>query len=757
MSISNEDTRIVFVGDGSDASPYPISFPLRDDDDVEVIYVTDATGAEVVKTKTTDYTIALASNFATAELTLVTTVPATGETMLIRRNQPATQQTTYENFNGFPAAVIEGDFDKNTMNDLTSQEQLDRAILVAKGHPDANLPLTALNLIGNAEKIIAVKDDETGLELIVNADSSDATAGPDPGLSTDNAVVRWDDVTGRLLQNSVVTIGDTGNIVTAGTYTAGSGVVVLTNADGTIREAAINSAIAGTNITYTSGVLSVGAGGGLGDVTGPASSTDLAIARWDGATGKLLQDSSVTLTSGGTISNVFVIRSSETATQSTPPYSFTGRTGDGLFSSGVDIVGLATGGIERLSLSATLMDIASGVDVTINGGDLTVSGTITAGSGATLLTNADGTIKQGAINSAIAGTGITYTSGVLSVVASLGGDVVGPGSSTNEAVARFDLATGKLLQNSVMLVSDTGAVTGVTTLTTSGNITTTAGNIDVQDGTATITGNIAGTLLTVFNGTGSGATADGSANDVVFESSAALGMSLLVPNSGTAKYVMGSVGSPVGTQWIWADLTDIATFGTNVVGAILRLEGDVGIPNLDLSGTTASELATFVRDVTLTNGDLLVSVGDMSVLAGTVNFGTNDSIRGTLNVFGDSASAGGLISIFNGATSDGTTENFTITPTTAYLAIGPAADFDQFRIGSAGGVTLTAGDYDTFAGLTYMVNNTQVVTARQTGWGAPTGTATRTTFVTSTVTLPQLAERVKALIDDLTTHGLIGA
>lgn len=51
----------------------------------------------------------------------------------------------------------------------------------------------------------------------------------------------------------------------------------------------------------------------------------------------------------------------------------------------------------------------------------------------------------------------------------------------------------------------------------------------------------------------------------------------------------------------------------------------------------------------------------------------------------------------------------------------------------------------------------QVLNARKTGWGAPTGTATRTTFATGTVTLAQLAERVKALIDDLTLHGMIGA
>lgn len=38
---------------------------------------------------------------------------------------------------------------------------------------------------------------------------------------------------------------------------------------------------------------------------------------------------------------------------------------------------------------------------------------------------------------------------------------------------------------------------------------------------------------------------------------------------------------------------------------------------------------------------------------------------------------------------------------------------------------------------------------------APTGTLTRTTFVTSTVTLPQLAERVAALLADLKTAGVI--
>jgi hypothetical protein len=58
-----------------------------------------------------------------------------------------------------------------------------------------------------------------------------------------------------------------------------------------------------------------------------------------------------------------------------------------------------------------------------------------------------------------------------------GGDVSGPGSATDNAVARFDLTTGKIIQNSVVIVGDTGNVSGVATLDVSWLITTTNGQI----------------------------------------------------------------------------------------------------------------------------------------------------------------------------------------------------------------------------------------------------------------------------------------
>lgn len=81
-----------------------------------------------------------------------------------------------------------------------------------------------------------------------------------------------------------------------------------------------------------------------------------------------------------------------------------------------------------------------------------------------------------------------------------------------------------------------------------------------------------------------------------------------------------------------------------------------------------------------------------------------------------------------------------------FLTVG-ATEIGRFE---TGGLNLTST-------RTLSIAGTQVVTSRRTGWAAATGSATRTTFATGSVTTAQLAERVKALIDDLITHGLIGA
>jgi hypothetical protein len=110
---------------------------------------------------------------------------------------------------------------------------------------------------------------------------------------------------------------------------------------------------------------------------------------------------------------------------------------------------------------------------------------------------------------------------LLASAAGASGDVVGPASSTDNAVARFDLTTGKLIQNSVAILSDAGILTGLTGLTSSGNVTLSAltatrvpyastGGLLVDSTNLTFNGTIltAGGLAGPFNGTVGATTAN---------------------------------------------------------------------------------------------------------------------------------------------------------------------------------------------------------------------------------------------------------
>lgn len=60
-------------------------------------------------------------------------------------------------------------------------------------------------------------------------------------------------------------------------------------------------------------------------------------------------------------------------------------------------------------------------------------------------------------------------------------------------------------------------------------------------------------------------------------------------------------------------------------------------------------------------------------------------------------------------------------------------------------------------GNAYWIAGNQIITSRRTGWSAPSGVASRSGYVTSSATTQDVAETLKALIDDLISHGLIGS
>jgi len=59
---------------------------------------------------------------------------------------------------------------------------------------------------GKGEYFLKVKSSEDGIEFVVAAAGSGDVTGP--GSSTDNAIARYDGVTGKIIQDSVVTIND---------------------------------------------------------------------------------------------------------------------------------------------------------------------------------------------------------------------------------------------------------------------------------------------------------------------------------------------------------------------------------------------------------------------------------------------------------------------------------------------------------------------------------------------------------------------
>ncbi len=202
-------------------------------------------------------------------------------------------------------------------------------------------------------------------------------------------------------------------------------------------------------------VSSGGAGGG--DVTGPASSTDNAVVRFNGITGKAIQNSGVIIDDSNNVTGVV-----------------------GLTATTVTVTSVAA------SSFVTLEETGAGTD-TIK---LQAPASIAASYTLTLPVD-DGTANQ---------VLTTNGSGVLSWSSNGAGDVVGPASATDNAIARYDGTTGKLIQNSGATIDDSGNITAT-------NFTGSTSGTNTGDQTITLTGDV--------TGAGTGTFATTIANDAV--------------------------------------------------------------------------------------------------------------------------------------------------------------------------------------------------------------------------------------------------
>jgi hypothetical protein len=125
------------------------------------------------------------------------------------------------------------------------------------------------------------------------------------------------------------------------------------------------------------------------------------------------------------------------------------------------------------------------------------------------------------------------------------------------------------------------------------------------------------------------------------------------------------------------------------------------------------------------------------------------AIAGVLTLSGDQAFPGAV-------TSEARIYRRGTTGLSMYGA-GTTYDFALFNKSGANVLAVPTGTQNLALFGTVSIGGAQVLGARRTGWAAATGTAARATFDTASATTTQLAERLKALIDDLSAHGLIGS
>jgi len=153
MTVSTTIIKSSHNGNGS-TTTFAYNFKIFADTDLVVI-IRSAAGTETTKTLTTHYTVAGAGDASGGSITFTTgNTPASGETVVIRRNVPQTQAIDYIANDPFPAETNEEGLDRTTMIAQQVSEATDRSIKLSRTNTMTSTEFT-VGATERANKILA--------------------------------------------------------------------------------------------------------------------------------------------------------------------------------------------------------------------------------------------------------------------------------------------------------------------------------------------------------------------------------------------------------------------------------------------------------------------------------------------------------------------------------------------------------------------------------------------------------------------------
>ena len=203
MTVSTTSIKNSYSANGS-TTAFAYTFKAFASSEIKVFIRTDSTGAEAQRSEgsgSTNYSVSGVGNAGGGTVTFVT-APASGETVVIRRQTAQTQGTDYVENDPFPAEDHETALDKLTHIVQEVQEELDRSFKVSKTN-SITTPEFTDDASTRASKLLGFSSDGNNLEATTGRVSSvtASNVAVDGSGNSQSATVSFDTTSGALARS----------------------------------------------------------------------------------------------------------------------------------------------------------------------------------------------------------------------------------------------------------------------------------------------------------------------------------------------------------------------------------------------------------------------------------------------------------------------------------------------------------------------------------------------------------------------------